>query len=212
MVSKNSTPSSNKPNNNKKSIYDNYVLEIAKTIVEKYEYPQKKHYNYEVAKLKTNRECSKGGKYTQDDVNSSVSRSLDRLSKGINSPLIRYKKYFFPNTPKYLFEKLSVDYFDYFDKRIKVDKKEVCIMSYNTCAFYATSMTEYSVSELVSDCLYDDLYSILEVDNYYQIVVNNQKELGSVPGKDSKEFTIIRALQDALFRLYEKQHKQLKRK
>lgn len=198
---------------NTNSIYEKYVLELVDKVTKEYGYPQKKHYNIEVAKLRTTRECKGVGKYTAEQVNPNVSRAIDKLSKGTDSPLIRYRKrYFLPNTNQYLFEKLSEEYFDFLDGKIEIKSKEVCLISYNMCALIATPLTKISVNDCIAECLDENTYAILGEDDFFCVVVKCPSELGIVPNENSKEFVVIKALQEAVVRLYEKQHKRLTKK
>lgn len=195
------------------SIYEGYVLELIDKVTSEYGYPQKKHYNFEVAKLRTIRECQGSNKYTSEQVNPGVSRAIDKLSKGTYSPLIRYRShYFLPNTSKYLFEKLSEEYLDFLNDKIKVESKDVCLISYNMCALFATPLTNMSVNDCIAECLAENAYAVLGEDDFFYVVVKCSNELGVVPDKDSKEFVVIRSFQEAIYRLYEKQHIQLTKK
>lgn len=189
------------------AIYRKYILELVDKVTEEYTYPQKKHYNIEVAKLRSEREV----KYTMEQVNSGVSRALDWLSRNSSSPLIRYKNFFLPNKEKYLFEKLSQEYYEYLLELIKVEEK-VCLISHNMCALWAKPLTETPVNDCLASCLGENTYAVLgEEDFFYVVIKCPDSQTAAVPDKDSKEFTILRALEDAIIRIYGYQSKRLKK-
>ena len=193
-------------------IYEHYVLELIEKVTEEYKFPQKKHYDIEVAKLRTKKDCKNGGKYTPDQVHSNVSRTLDRLSKGASSRLIRYKRYFLPNTDEYLFYKLGEEYYEYLEQTIHIEEK-VCLMSHNMCAIWAKSLTEQPVSECIAECLGESVYAVFGEDSFFYVILKHPKTpQGTVPNENSKEFVVLKAFEDAVARIYDKQQKELKKR
>ena len=193
-------------------IYEQYVLELMDKVTKEYQFPQKKHYDFEVAKLRTKKECKGENRYTPDQVHSNVSRTLDRLSKGASSKLIRYKRYFLPNTNDNLFYKLSEEYYDYLKQTIKIDEK-VCLMSYNMCAIWAKPLTEKSVNDCIAECLGENVYAVFGEDNFFHVILKHpETQQATVPNENSKEFIVLKAFEDAIVRIYDKQQKQLKKR
>ena len=192
-------------------IYEKYVLELIEKVTNEYKFPQKKHYDIEVAILRTKKECENGGKYTAEQVHSNVSRTLDRLSKGTSSKLIRYKRYFLPNTNEYLFYKLSEEFYSYLKELIKVEEK-VCLISHNMCAIWAKPSTEKEVNDCIAECLGENIYAVFGEDDFcYVILKHPETQKGSVPNENSKEFIVLKAFEDAISRIYDKQQKTLKK-
>lgn len=199
---------------NTEFIYEKYILELMDKVTEKYVFPQKKHYDFEVAKLRTQRECKNGGEYTADQVHSTVSRTLDRLSKGSSGKMIRYKNYFLPNTDKYLFQKLSEEYFYKLVNQISITKKDICFISYNTCAFFADKNDDSGkeANEVIADCLGEELYAVWSEGDFHYIMIKSAGTKSYVANQDSREFLILKAFEDAVERVYEYQSKILKKR
>lgn len=219
-------------------IYDDFVIQASKKLTVESDYPQCKDYDITVAQIRTAQakaeakaEAEKRGeengelkyaKYTPEQVHSNVFRSLQRLSNSSNGPIIRYRKYYLPNDPKYLFEKLSEEFFEYLDEKIKVEKR-FCYASYNAGAFYASSLCDMGVGECIELCLDEYLYAVLEAENVFYVIVKypNSDEIQShndcipkdidIPNKNSKEFVVLRALESAINRLFDKQHIRISR-
>ena len=193
-------------------IYEKYILELMDKVTEKYVFPQKKHYDFEVAKLRTKKECQNGGEYTAEQVHSTVSRTLDRLSKGSSGKMIRYKNFFLPNTDKYLFQKLSEEYFNHLVNKVSIKKKDICFISYNTCAFFADKNNDCDEEaiEVIADCLGEELYAIWSEEDFHYIMIKCTETKGYVANQDSREFLVLKAFEDAIERVYEFQRKILK--
>ena len=199
---------------NTEFIYEKYILELMDKVTKEYVFPQKKHYDFEVAKLRTERECKNGGEYTADQVHSTVSRTLDRLSKGSSGKMIRYKNYFLPNTDKYLFQKFSEEYFHHLVNKISIKKKDICFISYNTCAFFADKNDDCNEDaiKVIADCLNEDLYAVWSEGDFHYIMVKSTETKGYVANQDSREFLVLKAFEDAIERAYEYQSKILKKR
>ena len=193
-------------------IYEQYVLKLMEEVTKEYKFPQKKHYDIEVAKLRTKTECKNGGNYTPEQVHSNVSRTLDRLSKGASSKLIKYKRYFLPNTDEYLFYKLSEEYYEYLEQMIKIDEK-VCLISCNMCAVWATPLTDNTVNDCIAECLGENIYAVFGENNFFYVILKHpETQQAIVPNENSKEFVVLKAFEDAVARVYDKQQKQLKKR
>jgi hypothetical protein len=222
--------------------YREYILAVLDTVYARTDYPQKKDFAIEVAKAKTTAEDLKHAKYTPEQVRPSVSKAIDRLCLEKDSPILRYKKYYVRNTSKHLFEKLSEEYAEYLRDRIIVENPHVLLISHNMCAFWASENPEYgkeaipldanangaevisvksseneqraTVHEYIAECLGDNSYAVFGQDNfiYAMVMCSSDPEPGIIPGADSREFVVIRALEDAIRRLYKEKRIQLKKK
>ena len=174
-------------------IYEKYVLALMDKVTKEYQFPQKKHYDFEVAKLRTQKECEGDNRYTPEQVHSNVSRTLDRLSKGTSSKFIRYKRYFFPNTDEYLFYKLSEEYYDFLEQVISIEEK-VCLMSYNMCAIWANPLTEKSVNDCIAECLGENVYAVFGEDSFFYVILKHpETQQAMIPNENSKEFVVLKA-------------------
>lgn len=194
-----------KKSGKREPIYTDFVLNVMDAVCAETKYPQSKHYDIAVAKLRT---TNKDGKYTPAQVHSNVLRALKRLSTGTDNVLIRYKKYYLPNQPKYLLEKLSEEYFECLNAKINVPLRP-CLISYNMGAFYASAVADEKVRECIANCLQEFCYKILKSEDFYLVIVSCPRAGGNqgfVPNKGSKEFTVLKALEDAFCRIYDKQH------
>ncbi len=220
--------------------YREYILAVLDTVYARTDYPQKKDFAIAVANVKTKNECNGDGEFTPDQVRPSVSKAIDRLCQEKNPQILRYKKYYVRNTPKHLFEKLSEEYANYLRERIIVDKPNVLLISHNMCAFWASDNPIYGgdtitsdantteaeedsvgtnenkkcdmVHEYIAECLGDDGYAVFGEDNFIYAMVMCSPTPGKIPGEDSREFIVIRALEDAIRRLYKEKHIQFKKR
>lgn len=202
--------------------YEEYVLEVMEQVCRNNSHPIKQMYAEAVAELKTKKEGNVRCKFKPEDVRPNVSKAIDRLCSKDNPPLICYKgKYYVPNRGEYLFEKLSEEFWLYLRERVVVDKKEVLLISYNTCALWVSKNPGFSdeeqekdksVSDYIAECLGDYGYAVFGTDNFFQVMVKCTKELGIVPNENSNEFSVIRALEEAITRIYEETHITLKKK
>lgn len=207
-------------NDNKRIEYEYYILQVMDMVSQLYTYPIKQRYAEAVAELKTKKECKGNSKLKAKDVRPNVSKAIDRLCAEENPKILCYKgKYYVPNNSRYLFEKLSEEFFSYLRGKIIVENKQVLLISYNTCAIFAklnpdyeknNSDNNYTIQECISDCLGDYCYAVLGEDSFCQVMVKCTTDLGVVPNKNSKDFAVIRALEEAITRVYEEVHLTLK--
>ena len=200
----------------KKNEYEPLVEKVMDQVCEKYTYPIKQKYAEAIAELKS-KDCAPGTGFTPESVRSNVSRAIDRMCDETPPRLLCYKgKYYIPNNEKYLFEKLSEDFYKYLHTRIQVDKKKVLFISCNTCAFFASIKPDYkekeeekgfSIHQYIGNCLDDYLFAIFGEDNFVQAMVKCSTDFAYIPDKYSIDFTVLRALENALTRIYEEDHR-----
>jgi hypothetical protein len=137
-------------------------------------------------------------------------------------------KYYVVNDDKYLYEILSEKFLEYLQDKIIVEQKEVVLLSYNSCAFFAYKKStaseddshitdEIEVFELnnekcetvhndIAACLGDYCFAVFGQHEFVQVMVKHTRELGVVPDEHSKDFAVIKALEYAITRIYERQH------
>ena len=88
------------------------------------------------------------------------------------------------------------------------------------CAFWVSKNPEYSkkngdteisVQEYIAECLGDYAYAIFGEENLVQVMIKCTTDLGVVPDENSNDFAVIRALEEALTRIYENKHLRLEK-
>ena len=219
----------------KEGNYEFYILKVMDDVCKKDKYPIKQKYAEAIAEYRNEHDPSlrnKSFKFKAENVRPNVSRALDRLCKRKNPPIVCFnEKYYVLNNAMYLYERLSEEFLSFLKDRIIIDNREVLLMSYNVCAFWAyknpdfpedsncSEIEEYEESgvlrqtahKYIAECLGEYGFGIFGERNFIQVMVKCTTELGVVPNETSKDFAVIRALENAVTRLYEKQNKVIKR-
>lgn len=225
----------NNVNSYKEGNYEFYILQVMNEVCEKHKYPIKQKYAEAIAEYRNEHDPSmdsKKFKFKAEDVRPNMSRALDRLCKKENPPIICFNgKYYVPNNAMYLYERLSEEYLNFLKDRIIVDSKEVLLMSYNVCAFWARKNPDFqdetedsdeveefeengvlnkTAHKCIAECLGEYGFGVFGEKSFIQVMVKCTTELGIVPNKKSDEFAVIRALENAVSRIYENQHRTIK--
>lgn len=247
ISNKNSNKNSNKKSNKKskpsykEGNYEFYIMEVINDVCNKDKYPIKQKYAEAIAKYRNEHdptllnlesdqreECL----YEAENVRPNVSKTLDRMCNKDNPKVLCFGgKYYVPNNNKYFYEKLGEEFQRYLKDKIIVDEKQVMLISYNVCAFWAHAnpslYDEYgdtessenkeskkihkTVHEIIAECLGDYGFGVFGEKNFIQAMVKCTEELGVVPNENSRDFAVIRALEYAITKIYEQQHKVIKR-
>lgn len=179
--------------------YTEYILAVMDEVHSKYRKAQAKHYSEAVAKYISENTKEK---YTAEQVRTSVQRTLLKLTKDDCQTLIRYGKFYLKNDPQNLFEKLSSEYYSKLKVVIKAESDRVCYISYNMCAIEVTSLSDKDVDECIEECIGDWCYQVYGVGDKYYVTVKCSKDRQYVANEHSQEYTVLKALEDAVVRLY----------
>lgn len=216
----------------KEGNYEFYIEKVKDDVCKKYRYPIKQKYAEAVAEYRNLHDPSmitSKKKYKAEDVRGNLSKAIDRLCKKSNPPLICIReKCYVLNNGDYLYEILCEEFFKYLKDRIIVDEKGVLLMSHNVCAFWAHKNPNFEecdpeiIADLVSfnendkeyhtahkyiaECLGDHCFAVFGEEKFIQVMVKVTAELGVLPDDKSKDFAVVRALEYAIARIYEKQH------
>ena len=218
--------------------YEFYIEKVFDEVCKKNRYPIKQKYAEAIARYRNKNDPSlkniKEKEYfTAENVRPNVSRALDRLCNKENPPIICIQnKYYVPNNGEYLYEILCDKYLSYLQDKIIVENKDVLLISYNMCAFWAYKNPNYLEEDLdineeleefesngktlqtahsyIARCLEDYCFGVFGESDFIQVMVKHSNNIGVVPNEKSKDFAVIRALEYALIRIYEQQHNTLK--
>ena len=263
--------------------YRTYILEIVDKLLQETNYPRVKDYAIPIARMKTINEHSQQ-ELSEDNVRPSVSKALKHLSSKKDGKFIHYKKrYYLPNTDKYLRQKISEECYDALVDNVVVVDRDVCFCSYNMCMIYLKDMDEYNDSMYASENIevkqesfdenlkdekathteYDSVnasenieakqencddnledektthtehanmenqnietqnaekllpihflsvglegyyYSLSSEGDLCQVVIKCSEKSEYLPGPDSKEFIVLKGLEEAIHRVYDEQN------
>lgn len=218
-------------NEYKEGNYEYYILQVIGDVCKKNRYPIKQKYAEAIAEFRNSNDPSlknSNAKISAENVRPNMSRALDRLCKKDNPPIVCIRgKYYVPNNAEYLYEILSEKFLCYLVDKIVVDNKEVFLMSYNACALWAHknpnfvdeenvegAVEEYeqegkqytTAHKFIAECLEEYCFAVFGERNFIQVMVKCTNDIGGVPDERSKDFAVIRALEYAITRIYERQH------
>jgi hypothetical protein len=201
--------------------YREHIIQAITTLSKKNILPKKKDIAAEVAKLKEAEDPLGKAKYTAKQVRPSISRVVDKLCQEFDPPILCYKKkYYLPNDPPHLYAKLSEEYIEYLRDKIVVNSRVVHLISYNMCVIHVSSNPNYIPPEgkfetddaqiiamqHIADCIDNAWVDIWGEGSLQFVLVKYSSGTGIVPNENSHEFAIIKALEDALVRLYDETH------
>lgn len=199
------------------SKYKRFILATAKEFQKnKNHRPRKRDYCTEVVKLVNNTPGYE--KTTEEKARPQISKTIDKMSQGTSNDLLCLQgKYYVINNDTYFDEKLTEECYLTLRGRISVTRKDILKISYNMCGVKIKAKdNDEDIKKIVSDCLGENCFSVLKSKNLVLIMIKCNADDNSVPTENSREYTIMKAIEGAISRIYEDQKKEglmpLKRK
>lgn len=205
--------------NKKPSKYENIILQIARNFHTAGKKNNRKVDYYTEIEKKLKEKVPPNAKYpSAEQMRSQVSRVISKLSDGTNGKLLCIQgKYYVLNLATYFEEKLTEEYYLFLKEKIVAKRRDILRMTHNTCVVLVEPKNNNEdISEIFSDCLGSNWFASMEGENSLLIMIKCNSESKKVPDEKSKEYVLMKALENAITRIYEDQEKEgrvpLKRK
>ena len=112
------------------------------------------------------------------------------------------KPYYVPNVGKYRQRYYKDNIFNAIKDSIKIVDKDILIVSYNVCAIKAEPIGDVNIKEVFRNCLGDKCFHILKNQTFLYIMLKNRNDKLEIPNEKSDEYIVIKALGQAIKKLY----------
>ena len=189
----------------KKKKYKDYIVDVTSNVCKKITYPQKNDYVKAIVEIKNEVDGVQDQPYTTENLRSGISKALDSLvseGKYLCMKNEAGKLYYVPNCGKYKQRYHKDRIFNDIKDKVTVVDKDILIVSYNVCAIKVAPIGDVKIKKLFEDCLEGYCYHILKNQTFVYITLRSQSELLEIPNEKSDEYVVIKALGQAIRKLY----------